>query len=260
MWNKLKSTVEFILSFAFSYLIEIMNKIDVEWLKKIFYFLSIWLLLMAMKKMRKDGKMGAEKMVIAPSVVDQSLNPKSKAKMVNQVLKKIKSGGIKMLAKIKAFGVIRLITIILEVILFALAVLSAFVPELNWIQENILWMFGAMGLTGIAGAWSEGKELGEKAKQRIETKKRLSSIKLENNKLNSELKQLDSDYEYLNPFIERIVLYGGELSLEHHSAKNTYDVQRQAILHKLTSNKIEAASLLETSKHNEQEQLVNEIE
>lgn len=259
MWNKLKSTIEFVLSFVFSYLAEVMNKIDVEWLKKVFYLLSIILLLMAMRKMKKDGKMGPEKLVSAPSVVDQSLNPKNKAKMVNGLLKKIKLGGSKMLERIKTFGVTRLVTIVLEVVFFALAVLSAFVPELNWIQENLIILFGAMGLTGIAGAWAKGKELGEKAKQRIETKKRLADIKLENKKLNSELKQLDLDYGYLNPFIERITLYGGELSPEHHAAKDTYDKQRHAILNKLTANKKETASLLESLK-TEELQDVSEIE
>ncbi len=260
MWGKIKSFVDWILALVFTWLTELMNAIQLEVLQKVFYVLSITLLMIAMIKLIKGKKMGVEKVIQAPSVINQANHIEEKANLIYKILKKIKKGVIQMLEKVKAFGVTRLVTIVLEVIFFSLAVLSAFVPELIWVQENILWLFGAMGLTGVTGAWAEGKELGEKAKVKMEKKKRLADIKVENKKLNAELKQLDLDYSYLNPFTDRIALYGGELSPEHKAAKDTHDKQRLAILDKLSNNKTESKEIIEFLKKENEEEVVNEGE
>lgn len=245
MWEKIKSITEWVFALLFTLLTEIMNSIQLETLQKIFYFLSIILLLIAMVKLLKGKKMGVERVVQAPSVVNNATNIEEKASFIYKILKKIKKGVVNMFERIKAFGVTKAVTIVLNFILIGLAFLSAFVPELNWIQENILWVFGAVGLTGAVGAWSKGAILGERAKVRMEKRQRLAEIKSDNKKLNVELKQLDVDYEYLNPFIDRVFRYGGELSPEDAAAKNTYDMQRSAILEKLTKNRAETKEINE---------------
>ena len=260
MWNKIKSIIEYASALLFTWLSELMNSIQLEVLQKIFYFLSIALLFIALVKLIRGKKMGVEKVIQAPSVVHQANNIEEKANIIYKMIKKIKKGVNNMLEKAKAFGVTRIVTIVLEVVFFGLAVLSAFIPELNWVQENILWLFGAMGLTGVTGAWAEGKELGEKAKIKVDKKKRLAEIKLENKKLNAELKQLDLDYHYLNPFIERIALYGGDLSPEHKAAKDTFDKQRNAILEKLNGNKSETKEIIEFLKKENEGDHIDETE
>ena len=61
MWGKLRTLIELILYYVFTTIAGFMDSIELEWLQKTFYMLSIVLLIVAMGKVIKGGKMNLEK-------------------------------------------------------------------------------------------------------------------------------------------------------------------------------------------------------
>ncbi len=230
--QQLRKWAELLLSIVFTALGEFMAWLNLESLQKIYYLLASLLMFIAIWKLLANKQLKVEKLSQAASIVDQAHDPEERAKTYISFSKKIKKGVIHMLEKIKAFGWVRLVTILLEITFLALGVLSAYVPELLWIQENLISLFTLMGLTGVVAAWAQGKELGSEAKKRDNLKKRKHEIKAENKKLNEMLKVLDLDYAYLTPFVDRL-MYGGELTKDQQQEKNIYDTQRKGILDKI---------------------------
>jgi hypothetical protein len=244
MWGKLRTLIELILYYVFTTIAGFMDSIELEWLQKTFYMLSIVLLLVAMGKVIKGGRMNLEKMTSAASTAEQVLYPESKATYVVRLIRSFKKGGINMFGWAKRLSVTQIVSFVITVVLILLGVLSVLKPELSPFSEYIVEILVFAGFSAAPGILSFGKELGEKAK-------RVKEAKDKKHALLKELKSIDNDIKTITALNTDVIeavnrinkLHAGALTAEQQIRYDSYEAQQKALKARTDEIELEVNSL-----------------
>lgn len=242
MLDNMKKWIELIFSITFSFMAQILEGLKLDWLQKIFYLLSIILLIIAIIKLLKGTKFGPEKMMKATGVVDQSFNPENKAKLFITIYNLVKKGGTKIMNKIKALGWVKVISLLLTFVLILLGFLSAVIPGLEVVANNLEGFFILLGLVSTPGLVSKGRELSGLDKQKEDRRKGIRGLKRELKQLSKDEALLKEEYDWLTVHVDRVNKFGGNLTENQSEAKNNYDTQLLTLNSKvaLIKEKLEA--------------------
>lgn len=237
MWGKLRTLIELILYYVFTAIAGLMDSIELAWLQKTFYMLSIVLLLVAMAKVMRGSKMNVEKMTSAAATADQVLYPEAKAKLAVRILRSFKKGGSNMFGWAKRLSVVQILSFVLTVVLIILGVLSVVVPELSPFSEYIVEILVFAGFSAAPGILSFGKELGEKAKRVKEAKDKKYALLKELKSIEHDVKTItDLNLDVIEAVNRIKKLKAGALTAEQQIRYDSYEAQLNAL--KLRSDEI----------------------
>lgn len=251
MWGKLRTLIELILYYVFTAIAGFMDSIELAWLQKTFYMLSIVLLLVAMRKVMKGSKMNVEKMTSAASTAEQVLNPEAKAKLAVRLLRSFKRGGKNMFGWTKRLGVVQIVSFVVTLFLILLGVLSVLIPELTPFSEYIVEILVAAGVSAAPGILSFGKELGEKAKRIKEAKDKKHALLKELKSINHDIKTITDLNADVIEEVNRIKrLKAGALTAEQQIRYDSYEAQLKALKARTSEIGIEIDSLNTTINDN----------
>lgn len=229
-----------------TWLIDKLDRVELVTLQKVFYISSIILIWIGIiqaltkhHKVKKEKKTLLETFVEAEktnSLVQLAKNPERKGELVIKAFNILKIGGKNMKNIFKSLGRLQLASLILTLVLLALGVASAFVPELAPVAENLEAFFFTIGIVAIPGVLSQGKKIGDTAKQ-ILPKKEVKQITKTIKTYQKRAEALAKKYAPVIEVFKDIQELGGTPTPEQQTLYNTYDTQRKALEAKINAEK-----------------------
>lgn len=235
--GKLKDYISFATSLIIHTVAEYFEKIELIALQKLFYILSILILLIGIvqllskRKAPKKGNKFVDALVNtqkANKVIELADDPEQTTKKVVVTFNTIKKGGSKVMKFFKTLSVVQLVSFILTLILLLVGVLSAFVPELSFIGAHFETFLITVGLASSPGILSKGKELGEVLKG-DNKKKVLKALKTEIKSIATKLAELEVRYADVIRLAADVAELGGRLTPDQEIAHQTYLTQKKAL-------------------------------
>ncbi len=190
-------------NWVIAFVLEWLDKLQVDRLQKIFLLLSINLLVIATIKYLFGWRFGpAERTQSAAKTVALADDPNGKARLVMTTIEKSKGGLIKMFVKLfetfKKMSKKQWASFVFFLVGITLGIASQIypdVPGLEFIDDNIIEFLGALGLTALPGILSAGKELGEAYVNRKNAKAKIKQLSIDRNKKLSEIAAWDLKYK-----------------------------------------------------------------
>lgn len=240
----IKKWIELILSLVFTALGEVMAWLNLEWLQKIYYLLAGVLMAVAIWKLLTNKNLNIEKLSQPASIVDQAHNPKNKGEFIleivsktqNSIYKIFQTGGKKMKEFLKGRGWLQWASLIATIILLAVGILSAFVPELAVVGQNIEIFFITLGFVVAPGILAKGKIAGEAIKNVLPAKER-KQIEANVKAWYKKIDELSKKYTEVIETAKDIKELGGTLTPEQQTLYNTYVTQKNALEAKIEAEK-----------------------
>lgn len=229
----------------FAIWLEWLERVELGMLQKIFYLLSIVLICIGIvqvlfkNSLKKKGKF-MEVIVDtqqAKKIVELADDPESKGSLVVKTFHNLKKGGQKMKKFITDRGPLKTISLVATVILLALGITSAFVPELAIIGQNIEVYLVTVGLSAIPGIFANGKAIGNTVKEVLPTKER-KLIESHIKEFNKRLTTLRKKYAAIIEIVEDIRELGGSLTTDQQTQYNTYLAQEKALKGRIEAEKL----------------------
>ncbi len=202
---KLSESLLYLLGWAnwvIAFVLEWLDKLQVDRLQKIFLLLSINLLVIATIKYVFGWKFGpAERTQAAAKTVALADDPNGKAKFVMSTIEKSKGGLIKMFVKLfetfKKMSKKQWASFVFFLVGIALGIASQLYPDkpgLEFIDDNFIEFIGALGITALPGILSAGKELGEAYINRKNAKTKIKQLNIDRQNKLSEIAAWDLKY------------------------------------------------------------------
>lgn len=240
----IRKWLELIMSLVFTALGEFMAWLELEWLQKVYYLLAAILMAVAIWKLLINKKLNIEKISQPASIVDQAHNPKKKGEAILSLADKIgikvnnilTKGGKKMKEFLKGRGWLQWASLGATVVLLVIGILSAFVPELAVVGQNIEAYLIALGLVVAPGILAKGKIAGDVVKNLLPAKER-KQIEKNIRAFNKKIEDLYKLYEDVILVAHDVKELGGSLTSEQQTRYDTYATQRNALEAKINAEK-----------------------
>jgi len=222
-----------------------LERVELEMLQKIFYLLSIVLICIGIVQvlfkhsLKKKGKF-MEVIVDtqqAKKIVELADDPAQKGALIVTTFHYLKEGGIKMKKFITDRGWVQIVSFAATVILLALGITSAFVPELAIIGQNIEGYLVLLGIAVVPGIFSNGKKIGNTVKEVLPTKER-KLIENHIKEFDKRLTTLHKKYAPIIEIVEDIRELGGSLTTDQQTQYNTYLAQEKALKGRIEAEKL----------------------
>lgn len=244
MFQEFKKWIELILSLVFTALGEFMAWLELEWLQKLYYLLAAMLMVIAIWKLLINRKINVEKLSRPVSIVDQAHDPKKKGEMLLSLAERIRikiskvfqKGGKKMKEFLKERGWLQWASLGATVVLLVIGILSAFVPELAVVGQNIEAYLLTLGLVATPGILAKGKIAGDAVKNLLPAKER-RAIEANIKAFNKKLDDLYKLYEDVILIAKDVQELGGSLTPEQQTRYDTYVTQKNALESKINDEK-----------------------
>jgi uncharacterized membrane protein YiaA len=226
----------------------ILDELELEDLQKIFYLLSILLLLLGiwqvLAKRKRQGLDKVTRLEKTNNLVRFVYDPEHKGEIVLRTIDVIKiktqtilyKGGKKMKEFLRSRGWVQWVSLVMTFVLLIVGILSAFVPELAQVGENIVAYLITLGFVSAPGILAKGKLVGDAIKQLLPAKERKlieASIKAWYKKLDD----LSKKYADVIEIAKDVAELGGTLTQEQQTQYNTYITQKNAIDAKIEAEK-----------------------
>lgn len=245
MFQEFKKWIELILSFIFTLMGEFMAWLELEWLQKLYYLLAAMLMVIAIWKLLINRKLNVEKLSRPAAIVDQAHDPKKKGEMILSLADKIRikvskifqKGGKKMKEFLKSRGWLQWVSLGATVVLLVIGILSAFVPELAVVGQNLEAYLLALGLVVTPGILAKGKIAGDAVKNLLPAKER-RAIEANIKAFTKKLDELSKKYAEVIETAKDINELGGTLTPEQQTLYNTYVTQKNALEAKIEAEKV----------------------
>lgn len=243
--NYTRDYLSFVVGIALSFVSDWFAELQIVVLQKIFYLLSITILFLALYRMVRKKKKDHDDFVDAIAstqkavqIAELAYDPEIKSQKVLSIIQLIKTGGIKMKAKLFGLSKTQLLSFAATIILLVLGFLSATfeVPQLAIIADKIEFVFIAAGVTAVPGIFSKGKQLGDSVGKILPTKEKKEIQK----KIKDLMKKLQALAQKYKPVIDsatEIAEFGGQLTPEEQILYNTYVTQKNTIESRITKER-----------------------
>lgn len=215
------------------YILDYFSKLDVIFLQKIFYLLSINLLLLGtirffVKVKRENALKAVAKIEKTVKTVDLSLAPIEKGEQLGKTLLSVKKGGIKMKEYFGKMSKTQIISIVVMFISLILGIIIVFVPELAQYEQYIYTVETIFGGASFTGAFATGKNAAKAMKNR-----ELSEHKTLIKSYRARLSALEIKYADVIQVYNDVQELGGELTFEQKTLYNTYATQKSSLEKKI---------------------------
>ncbi|MGE4321054.1 MAG: hypothetical protein AB7E61_06380 [Acholeplasmataceae bacterium] len=213
-----------------AFVLEWLDKLQVDRLQKIFLLLSINLLVIATIKYLFGWKFGpAERTQSAAKTVSLADDPNAKAKFVMNTINKSKGGLHKMFVKLfetlQKMSKKQWVSLILLIVGVLLGISSQYYPDvpfLHFIDNNLGEWMAAIGLTAAPGIISAGKALSDAYVIRKNAKSKLKKLKAEKALCESDKIDLNNEYAQIIKVKSRVDSSGGGLTADQKIIYDTY--------------------------------------
>ncbi len=217
-------------NWVIAFVLEWLDKLQVDRLQKIFLLLSINLLVIATIKYLFGWRFGpAERTQSAAKTVALADDPNEKAKFVLNTIDKSKGGLKKMFIKLfeslQKMKKRQWVSLGLLIVGVALGIGSQYypdVPVLHFIDQNLGEWLLALGITAAPGIISAGKALNDAYVARKTAKEKLKKLLKNRNVCNTELRNLDIEYADIIKVKSRVDSTGGGLTADQKIIYDTY--------------------------------------
>lgn len=222
-----------------------LERMELEMLQKVFYLLSIVLICIGIiqvlfkHSLKKKGKFinAIADTQQAKKIVELADDPVKKGALIVTTFHYLRKGGNKMKKFITDRGWIQIASFSVTIVLLALGIASAFVPELAIIGQNIEVLLAALGLAVVPGILANGKKIGHAVKDSLPTKER-KLIESHIKEFNSKLTALRKKYAPIIELVEDIRELGGSLTPDQQTQYNTYATQEKSLKAKIDAEKL----------------------
>ena len=213
-----------------------LDDLDIIVLQKIFYLLSINLLILGTLKfffkLKKESKtFGAiTRMEKTVKTVDLSVDPEHQGEIVAKILLWIRKELVKMKDYFSKMSKTQIVSIIIMIISGILGILVVSVPQLAQFEQYIVEIGVVFGGASFTGAFAVGKDVASLVKHQ-ETSSVKSTIKTYKTKLAN----LETRYKDVIEAYNDVAELGGELTYEQKTQYNTYATQKKSLEAKIAS-------------------------
>lgn len=244
--GKLREYLSFIASFSLHFIAERFEKLELVVLQKLFYIISILVLLIGLIQLltkRKEDKKSNKLLGAilstqqATKIVELADDPEQPSAKVIMTFKTIKKGGKKVMKFFKTLSVVQLTSFILTLVLLIVGVLSAFIPELSFIGEHFEAFLITVGFASSPGILSKGRELGEVLRG-DDKKREIKALKAEIKGDELKLEELELRYAEVIRLAADVTELGGRLTPDQETAHHTYLTQKQALAQRVQDGKV----------------------
>lgn len=211
----------------------ILSWIDTTILQKIFYLLSINLLINATVAFLKDKKHHKNKEMFdnitglekTAKTVDLAFNPEQKGEEVGRVLLAIKQGGKAMKNYFKSLSCAQIISIIVMILSVIMGIIVGCVPQLAQYEEIIYTIGATFGGASFVGAFARGKSFAT-----VAVNGEISNHKVALKNYTTKLHELEKQYDDVIRLDEDIKVLGGSMTVDQQTRFNTYTRQKESLM------------------------------
>lgn len=228
-------------SWIISFILNILDQLQVDRLQKIFLLLSIYLLLLAIIRFKKGQKFGSlEKSQSAAKTVSLAHDPNEKAKFVFSMINKSKGGFKKMFETIylvvKKMTKKQWVSLFLFLVVLGLGIASQIysgIPALDFVANNLVEFLAGLGFITLPGIFSSGKELGESFVAIRDAKKKIKELLTKKASTQSNIDALEVEYADVIKIKKRVDSTGGGLTADQSIIYDTYLGAKKALTSQL---------------------------
>lgn len=260
--EKLKEFISLGTSMLIYMLSDLFERIELLFLQKLFYIVSILVLLLGVIRLlgSKNNKDSKSSKVIdtllqtqkANKILELADDPEQRTTKVLVTFTTIKKGGKKVMKFFKTLSVVQLVSFAITLVLLLIGVLSAFIPELAFVGEHFETFLLTVGIASSPGILSRGRELGEVIKG-DKLKKVIKALRQEIRGYENRLADLETRYTDVIRLAADVEELGGRLTPDQETTHYTYLAQKRAIELKLQDLRAELAEKTEPKKDTEED-------